>query len=92
MEVWPKATPSISSQTWSDNASSRTPRGLTMFTPRSCFFRNYRRRGSFASSVRHFRQRLARKRKPFWETEKPSSGFPAAGLGNLYWVLLSGRV
>ena len=63
-----------------------------MFTPRSCFFRNLRRRGSFASSVRHFRQRLARKRKPFWETEKPSSGFLAAGLGNLDWVLLSGRV
>ena len=81
VEVWPRATPSTSSQTLSDNARSRTPWGLTMFTPRSCYFRNHRRRGSFASSVRHFRQRLARKRKPLWETETPRSAFPAAGWG-----------
>lgn len=45
-----------------------------MLTPHSCFFRNHRRRDTFTSSTYCFRQRLARKRKPLWKTEKPGAG------------------
>lgn len=45
-----------------------------MLTPHSCFFRNHRRRDTFTSSIYCFRQRLARKRKPLWKTEKPGAG------------------
>ncbi|KAG8514258.1 hypothetical protein J0S82_003134, partial [Galemys pyrenaicus] len=47
---------------------------LTMFTLHSCFFRNHQQRASFASLVCCFRQRIARKRKSLWETEKPGAG------------------
>lgn len=53
------------------------PLPLTMFTPHSGFFRNYQPRNTFTSLAYRFRQRIARKRKPLWETEKPGAGSQA---------------